>query len=106
MEIWRQSPHVESNNRIIAGQPQSMIQLVEVPFGQEAPLAAVDYGELLITIIKGKGFVVTAEEKFPVSQGDQIYLAEGDEFALSAAEQDEPFVAQSHWAPNIKEQLI
>lgn len=79
---------------------------MEVPFRQEAPLATVDYGEMLITIIKGKGFIVTAEEKHPVCQGDQIYLAEGDEFALLAASQDEPFVAQSHWAPNIFEQLF
>jgi quercetin dioxygenase-like cupin family protein len=105
MEIWQQSPHVESNNRIIASQPQSMTQLVEVPFQQEVPLTTLDYGEMIITIIKGKGFVVTAEEKHPVSAGDQIYLKEGDTFSLTAASQDEPFVAQSHWASNIMDQL-
>ena len=106
MEIWPQSPHVESNNRTIAAQPQSRAQIVEVPFRQEAPLTTVDYGEILITIIKGEGFIMTDDEKLPVCQGDQIYLAEGDEFALMAAKEDEPFVARSYWAPNIIEQLL
>lgn len=106
MEIWSQSPHVESHNLIIAGQPQSRTQVVEVPFRQEAALTSVDYGEILITIIKGEGFIMTAAEKLPVRQGDQIYLAQGDAFALLAARENEPFIAQSYWAPHVIEQLL
>ncbi len=106
MEIWSKSQHVESTNRLIASQPQSRAQVVEIPYQKKASLSPVDYGELLITVLKGNGIIETKDEKGKIEQGDQVYLAEGDEFALLAAKQDVSFVVQCYWAPSITELLF
>ncbi len=105
MEIWSKSKHIESTNRLIASQPQSRAQVVEIPFQKKASLSLVDYGELLITVNKGNGIIKTKDEKVEIEQGDQVYLVEGDEFDLLRAEEDIPFVVQIFWAPNIMELL-
>lgn len=101
MEIWLKSQHVESTNRLIASQPQSRAQVVEIPYLKTASLSPVDYGELLITVLKGNGVIKTKDEKIKIDKGDQVYLVEGDEFALLAAKKDVSFVVQIYWAPNI-----
>ena len=101
MEIWSKSQHIESTNRLIACQAQSRVQAVEIPYQKEASLSPVDYGELLITVLKGNGIIKTKDEKGKIEQGDQVYLVEGDEFAMLAAKQDVAFVVQIYWAPNI-----
>ena len=105
MEIWTKSQYIESMNRLIASQPQTRAQVVEIPYRKKASLSPVDYGELLITVLKGNGIIKTKDEKSKIEQGDQVYLVEGDEFALLAAKQDVSFVVQIYWAPNIIELL-
>jgi hypothetical protein len=102
MEIWSKSQHIESTNRLISSQPQSRCQTVTIPFQEKASLSPVGYGELLITVLKGNGFIKTKGEKGVIEQGDQVYLIEGDEFVLLAAEQDVPLIVQIYWAPQIE----
>lgn len=105
MEIWTKSEHVGSTNRLIASQTQSRTQVVEIPYKEKASSASVDYGELLVTVIKGNGIIKTKDEEVDIGQGDQVHLVEGDEFALSSAREDVSFVVQMYWAPNIIELL-
>lgn len=107
MEIWSKSQHIESTNRLIACQPQSRVQSVEIPYQNQktASLSPVDYGQVLITVLKGKGIIKTKGTSDTIEQGDQVFLVEGDEFVLSAARHDISFVVQIYCAPNIIEQL-
>ena len=52
MEIWPNSEHIESTNRLIATQPQSKLQVIEVPYREGAALTPVDYGDVLITVFR------------------------------------------------------
>ncbi len=105
MEIWLKSQYIESTKRIIASQTQSRAQVVEIPYRKKASLSPVDYGEFLITVLKGNGIIKTKAEKGKIGQGDQVYLVEGDEFVLLRDKEDAPFVVQIYWAPNIMELL-
>ncbi len=105
MEIWSKSQHIESTNRLIASQPQSRAQTVEIPYRKTASLAPVDYGEILITVLKGNGIIKSRDEENRIEEGDQVHLLEGDEFVLLAASQDTPFFVQLYWAPNILDLL-
>lgn len=103
MEIWPNSAYLESTNRLTAAQPQSKLQVLEVPYRQGAALTPVAYGEMLITVIKGKGLLRTEEASEQIKDGDQVYLVQGDEFVLSALEPGEIIVVQIYWtAENIK----
>ena len=101
MEIWHKSEHIESTNRLVASQTQSRTQVVEVPYKNEATLSSVDFGEILVTVIKGQGSIQTEDETVDIEEGDQVFLVEGDEFCLSAAKEEVSFIVQMYWAPSI-----
>lgn len=99
MEIWLKSQFIESTNRLIATQPQSRTQTAGIPYQEKTTLYPVENSEVLITVLKGNGIVITKEEKNNIESGDQVYLVEGDESALSAAGPDVSFVVQMYWSP-------
>ena len=105
MEIWFKSKYIESTNRLIASQPQSRAQVVEIPYQEKVSLSPVEYGELLITVLKGTGIIETRDDRGTIGQGDQVYLVEGDEFGLVAAGQESSFLVQIYWTPNIIDSL-
>ena len=59
----------------------------------------VDHGELVVTVVKGMGLIKTGAAENSIETGDQVYLVEGDEFALLPADPDIPFVVQMFWSP-------
>jgi hypothetical protein len=99
MEIWKNSRFIESTARQIAAQPQSRTHVLEVPFKSEVVLWPVDHGEIIITVMKGMGILKTGEAENSIEVGDQVYLVEGDEFALVPAATDIAFVVQMYWSP-------
>jgi hypothetical protein len=101
MEIRTKSHLLESTGRQIASQPQSRVQVVEVSFPDKVELWPVDHGEILITVLKGKGIIRTKQAENTIEVDDQVLLTEGDEFALLPAGIDNPFVVQMYWAPSI-----
>ncbi len=103
MEIWIKSPLIESTNRQIASQPQSRAHTVEIPYQPKAPLLPVELGEIIVTVLKGNGTIKTNEGKNTIECDDQVYLVEGDQFALSAATPDVSFVVQMYWSPDVIE---
>ncbi len=103
MEIWIKSQLIESTNRLIASHPQSRTQTVEIPYKKEASLWPVEHGEILITVLKGNGVIKTKEEKNNIEPGDQVYLVEGDEFALLSSNPDVSFVVQMYCDPGVIE---
>ncbi len=102
MEIWKQSSLLESSGRHIAAQVQSRIQVTEIPFQEAGSLGRVDFGEMLITVLRGEGVVRTGNSQDELVSGDQVYLLQGDEFSLSAATKGASFVVQMYWAPEIR----
>jgi len=101
MEIWKQSHLLESSARHIAAQVQSRIQVSQIPFQDKISLGNVDFGEILITVLSGKGVIHSKKSNHTLEAGDQIYLLQGDEFALSAVTKEKSFVVQMYWAPQI-----
>lgn len=99
MEIWKNSQFVESTAREIATQTQSRTQVLEVPYKRQVSLWPVDHGELLITVLKGKGTLKTGGAENEIEAGDQVLLVEGDSFALLPANPEISFVVQMYWSP-------
>jgi quercetin dioxygenase-like cupin family protein len=102
MEILKNSPFVESTNREIASQPQARTLVLAVPLQREAALWPVEHGELVITVVKGRGEIRGGSGEHELTAGDQVYLVGGDEFALSAAGPEEPFVVRMYWSPVVR----
>lgn len=103
MEIWKKSRLIESTNRQIALQPQSRTHTVEIPYQKKATLLPVELGEIVVTVLKGNGIIKTKEGNNTIESGDQVYLVEGDQFALSSANPDVSFVVQMYWSPDVIE---
>ena len=102
MEICKNSPFVASTDREIASQPQSRTQVMAVPLQGAAPLWPVEHGELVITVVQGRGLLRTGSGTHELAAGDQVYLVAGDEFALTAVGPDDPFVVQMYWSPVVR----
>ena len=101
MEIFTDSQFLESTARMIASQPQSRVQVVEVEFRRDAQLEVMDHGEMMITVIKGRGQIKTEQSEHPLEKDDQVLLSEGDTFLLLPINNNDPFVVHIYWAPSI-----
>ncbi len=99
MEILKQSQLVEETNREIASQPQSRSQVLAVSWQEQFTLWPVDSGEMVLTVIKGRGLIRSGGEDFKLEAGDQVYLHQGDEFGLLPADSETAFVVQMYWSP-------
>ena len=71
---------------------------MEIPFQETPELTEVMYTDILLTVIRGNGSIVSPAGTFHLSEGDQVELTDGDQFGLSSAPQD-LFVVQLYWSP-------
>ena len=101
MEIYNDGQFLENTARLIASQPQSRAQVVEVPFRRDAQPERVEHGEMMITVIKGSGLIKAEQSEHALEKDDQVLLSEGDAFVLLPASDNKPFVVQVYWAPSI-----
>ncbi len=101
MEIWKQSNKLESTGRHLSSQTQSRIQISEIAYQLDAAMNCVDFGEMLITVLKGNGIIKTNTSSDELEKGDQVYLNQGDFFLLSAITDETKFIVQMYWAPQI-----
>ena len=99
MEVWTSDYLLRKAGQHIASEPHIRVQILEI--SSSLPGGYSYHGELLLLILRGTCAVRTEKEDRMVNVGDQVLLADGEEFKIALLNEDSPVIVQMVWAPGM-----